>query len=43
MPFPYGSGFECVTVRLPNRNGGVVIMPTSIPVLGEEAWFWYVL
>jgi len=27
-------------IRCPYKNGAFIIMPTSKPVIGEEAWFW---
>lgn len=31
---------EVGELRCPFKEGAVIIMPTSAPVLGEEAWFW---
>jgi len=30
-------------IRCPFREGAVIIMPTEIPILGEEAWFWGII
>ncbi len=27
-------------LRCPFPDGALLVMPTQIPVLGEEAWFW---
>jgi hypothetical protein len=31
---------EVGEIRCPFEEGALVIMPTSMPVVGEEAWFW---
>jgi hypothetical protein len=31
---------EVGEIRCPFEEGAVVIMPTSAPIVGEEAWFW---
>jgi len=31
---------EVGEIRCPFEEGAVVIMPTSAPIIGEEAWFW---
>ncbi len=31
---------EMGEIRCPFKEGAIVVMPTSQPIIGEEAWFW---